>query len=493
MFRTMCFAIFTLAIVFAVYGQEAKVTIASIQSLIRSHHYDEALKTTQSALRKSPSDFRLWTLEGIVFSIQGNKNDALAAFVKALSLSPTYPAALKGEVQLLYQSQDKRAIPLLERILKSEPKDETANEMLATLEKNAENCKAAIQHFALSANAIGTHPDSLEGYGYCLVQTKQPEKAISVFEQLVALLPKQNYPKYDLAVLQVEAKQYEAALKILEPLLAADQSDPDLLSLASEAYEALGDTPKAVSLLREAIVLNPKNANYYVTFAALCLDHQSFQVGIDMIDAGLLRIPDDPALYISRGSLYAQLAEYDKAESDFKTAERLNSSQSLTSYALDLTELSKNNPEKALSKVRSQLKAHPDSALLHYLLAKLLEKQGLDGDSKASKEAINSASMAVKLKPDLVEARDLLASFYIGSGQYPLAIEQCQLALKFDPADQTALYHLIMALRHSGPSEQRDQIKALVKRLSELQQASLRQETDRHRFKLEVQKAAPAN
>jgi tetratricopeptide (TPR) repeat protein len=493
MFRTRWFTTFTLAIAFAVYGQEAKVTIASIQSLIRSQHYDEALKTTQSALRQSPSDFRLWTLEGIVFSIQGNRNNALAAFEKALSLSPTYPAALKGEVQLLYQSQDKRAIPLLERILKSEPKDETANEMLATLEKNAGNCKAAIQHFVLSANAIGTHPDSLEGYGYCLVQEKQPEKAISVFEQLVAVLPQQKYPKYDLAVLLIETKQNDAALKILGPMLAADQSDPDLLSLASEAYEAVGDTPKAVSLLREAIVLNPRNANYYVTFAALCLDHQSFQVGIDMIDAGLLRIPDDPSLYISRGSLYAQLAEYDKAESDFKTAERLNSSQSLTSYALDLTELSKNNPEEALSKVRSQLKAHPDSALLHYLLAKLLEKQGLDGDSKASKEAINSALMAVKLKPDLVEARDLLASFYIGSGQYPLAIEQCQLALKFDPADQTALYHLIMALRHSGPSEQRDQIKALVKRLSELQQASLRQETDRHRFKLEVQKAAPAN
>ena len=109
------------------------------------------------------------------------------------------------------------------------------------------------------------------------MQTKQPAKAISVFEQLVLLLPKQNYPKYDLAVLLLETKQNEAALKILEPLLVADQSDPDLLSLASEAYEANGETPKAVSLLREAIVLNPKNSNYYVSFAALCLDHQSFQ------------------------------------------------------------------------------------------------------------------------------------------------------------------------------------------------------------------------
>jgi hypothetical protein len=48
-----------------------------------------------------------------------------------------------------------------------------------------------------------------------------------------------------------------------------------------------------------------------------------------------------------------------------------------------------------------------------------------------------------------------------------------------------------MALRHSGPSEQRDQIKVLVKRLSELQQASLRQETERHRFKLEIQQNEP--
>ena len=491
MLQTRCCAPLILATVCAVYGQDAKVTVSSIQSLIRSQQYEEALNTTKSELRKTPNDFRLWTLEGIVFSIQGSRDNALDAFEKALSLSPTYSAALKGEVQLLYQTQDKRAIPYLEKILKSDPKDETANEMLATLEKITGNCRAAIEHFVLSANAIRTHPDSLEAYGYCLVQTKQPAKAISVFEQLVVLLPKQNYPKYDLAVLLLETKQSEAALKILEPLLVVDQSDPDLLSLASEAYEAKGETPKAVSLLREAIVLNPKNSNYYVSFAALCLDHQSFQVGIHMIDAGLMHISDDPSLYIARGSLYAQLAEYDRAESDFKTAEHLNSSQSLSSYALDLTELSKNNPEKALSKVRLQLNAHPESAMLHYLLAKLLEKQGFDGDRRASKEAINSALMAVKLKPDLVEARDLLASFYIGSGQYSRAIYQSQVALKFDPTDQTALYHLIMALRHSGPSEQRDQIKMLVKRLSELQQASLQQETDRHRFKLEIQQTRP--
>ena len=491
MFPLRRVVLFILGAALLAQGQTTKVSIASIESLIRSHEYDQALQLAKSALHETPNDFRLWTLEGIVLSIKGSNQEALIAFDKALSLSPSYAAALKGKVQILYQTQDKRAIPLLEKILKADPKDETAHEMLAVLEGRQGNCRAAIGHFLLSAEVIANHPYSLEVYGYCLVHTKQPQKAIPVFEQLAALLPQRTYPKYDLAVLLVETKQNDAALKVLEPLLAADQSDPDLLSLASEAYEAAGDTPKAVSRLRQAIVLSPTNASYYNAFAVLCLDHESFQVGIDMIDAGMQRISGDPSLYISRGLLYAQLAQYDEAEADFKTAERLDAAQSLSSYAMDLAELEKNHPDKALLEVRAQLKAHPDSPFHHYLLAKLLEKGGSDKPSEASREAISSALMAVKLKPDFVEARDLLASLYLGSGQYRLAIEQSQLALQYDPSDQSAMYHLIMALRHSGQSGDRDKIQALVKRLSEAQQASRQQDTDRKRFKLVEEQPVP--
>jgi tetratricopeptide (TPR) repeat protein len=453
---------------------------------------------TKAALHQTPNDFRLWTLEGIVYSIKGSNHDAIDAFQKALSMSPNYPAALKGEVQLLYQARDKRAIPLLERILKADPKDETAHEMLANLEEKQGNCETAIDHFLLSADAISTHPGSLEAYGNCLVQTEQPQKAVPVFEQLAALLPGSTYPKYDLAVLFVEAKQNDAALKVLEPLLTPDQSDPDILSLASQAYEAVGNTPQAVSLLHQALVLNPTNADYYVAFATLCLDHDSFQVGIDMMNAGLARIPNNPSLYVSRGLLYGQLAEFDKAEADFNTAERLDEKQSISLYAKDIVEFQRDMSDKthsdeplSISEIRAQSKAHPDSALLHFLLAKLLVDQQPDTGAKVSGEAMTSALLAVKLKPDLVQARDLLASMYMSSGQYGPAIEQCRLALQYSPSDQSALYHLIIALRHSGQSGQRDEIQALVKRLSDLQQSALQQETDKKRFKLVEQPSVP--
>lgn len=493
MLWTRCAALLIMSASLISQGQPTNTPIASIEALIRSRQYDQALQVARSALRKTPNDIRLWTLEGIVLSLKGSNHEALDAFEKARSISPNNAVALKGEVQLLYQAHDKRAIPLLERLLKADPKDEVAHEMLAMLEKSTGDCRASIGQFLLSADAIGRHPDSLEAYGYCLVQTKQLQNAIPVFEQLSALLPQSTYPKYDLAVLLIETKQNAAALRVLEPLLAADQSDPDLLSLASDAYEAAADTPKAVSLLRQAIVLSPADASLYSQFAVLCLDHQSFQVGIDMINAGLQRIPNDSSMYISRGLLYAQLADYRNAEADFKTAERLDSSQSLSSYAMDLAELEKNHPDKALLEVRLQLKAHPNSALHHYLLAKLLEKEATDSTGQASKEAISSALTAVKLKPDFVEARDLLASLYLSAGQYRLAIEQCRLALNYAPSDQSAMYHLIVAFRHSELSGEREQIQALVKRLSEAEQAARRLDTDRKRFKLVEPQSAPVS
>jgi len=470
-------------------GQQAKTSVALIESLIHAQQYDQALQAAKSSLNATPKDFRLWTLEGIVFSIKGNKPDALIAFDKSLSISPDFAPALKGEVQLLYPEDDKRTLPLLKKILKVDPKDQTAHEMLAMLERKQGDCHAAIDHFSLSADVIKTHPQSLEAYGDCLMQAEQLQEAIPVFERLAVLLPDRAYPKYDLAVILVSSKQYEAALKVLEPLLTTDQQEPDILSLASQAYEATGNTPRAVALLRQAIVLSPSTADFYVSFATLCLDHDSFQVGIDMINAGLRYIPGTASLYLSRGLLYAQLAQYDKAEADFNKVEQLDSAQSLGSYAVDLADMQQNNPEHALLKVRSQLKDHPESPLLHSLLAQLLLYQTPPVDSPEFKEAMEAALLAVKMKPDMAGARDLLASMYMRSEQYSLAVEQCRLALQYSPTDETAAYHLVMALRHSGHGND-DEMKALVKRLSEMHQASLKHETDRKRYRLVVQENA---
>lgn len=464
--------------------------MASIQSALRAHQYDQALAMATSSLKKSPGDFRIWTLQGIALSMKGDTPAALAAFRRALTLSPQYAAALRGEAQLLFQTEDKRATPLLEQIVRRDPGDQTAQEMLALMQAKANDCPGAVKHFELSRDAVHSHPASLERYGYCLTRLKRFEEAIPFLEQLVTIAPDRSYARYDLALVQTLADQNQAAVQTLEPLISAHTSDPDVLSLASEADEAVDDTPNAVSLLRQAIVIEPTNADFYARFASLCIDHDSDQVGIDMLNAGLTHISNDPALYVDRGLLYSELAQYDKAETDFQTAERLNPAEGLSGLALGLAQVQSGHPAQALATIRSHLRAHPGDPSLHFLLAKVLMDQGPAVGGPEFKEALSAALTAVRLKPDLVAARDLLAGIYIKSGQPKLAIEQCRLALQTDPENQSAYYHLIMASR---TEYNKAEMQNLVKRLSALQQDARRQENSKKRYKLIEENQPHAN
>lgn len=478
-----------LAWMLSAQAQNATISISSIESQIRSQQYDQALMSLKSALRQTPGDPRLWTLEGVCFALQGNDAGALTAFNHAIRISPDYTPALRGEVQILYKSADRRAIPLLKKMVKSDPSDTTGHEMLAELEARAGDCSASVRQFELSKAAIANHPTSLEAYGYCLSKLNRTADAIPVFRQLIPLLPGRSYPSYDLAVLLVATHQEAEAVKVLEPFLTPDQTDSDLLSLAAQAYEATGGTPRAVALQRQAIVANPGDATNYVRFAVLCLTHDSFQVGIDMLNAGLKRIPANSSLYLSRGVLNVQLGEFDKAEADFKMAERLGTSHNISTYAGDLSMLERNNPDRALVHVREDLKTHPNDPLLHLLLSELLMTKGPDPNSPEFREAMQNAMIAAKTRPDLVEAHDQLASMYMKMGRYDEAVKECRTALKYNPSNETAMYHLIISLRHSG--EKTEDLKPLVKRLAELHQESLQHETDRKRFRL-VEPAVPA-
>ena len=60
--------------------------VASIESLVRSEQYDQALQLTKSQLHTKPNDVRLWTLEGIIYSLKGEKTDAIGSFDRALRI-----------------------------------------------------------------------------------------------------------------------------------------------------------------------------------------------------------------------------------------------------------------------------------------------------------------------------------------------------------------------------------------------------------------------
>lgn len=74
------------------------------------------------------------------------------------------------------------------------------------------------------------------------------------------------------------AQHPKDALATLQPMLDSSNADANVMDLAASAYEADGNTPEAVRILRQAILSVPHNVNLYVDFTNLSIDHQSLDM-----------------------------------------------------------------------------------------------------------------------------------------------------------------------------------------------------------------------
>jgi tetratricopeptide (TPR) repeat protein len=453
---------------------------APIVSALRNQEFDKALELLKPALQQFPGNLQLWTMQGVAYSGKGLKKEALASFKNALKISPDAIPALQGAAQIEFDAGDAGAIPILQHLVRLQPRDATSHGMLAVLEYRRGRCEAAVPHFEKAGALFDNELSALHAYATCLVRLKQLDKATGVFQRALALEPNHPQERKLLAALQVVTHHPQDAIETLGQLL---ERDPDVatLELASSAYEDAGDTDRAVGALRQAILLDPINVHPYLDFAAISAAHQSFQVGINIVNDGIALQPRAAQLYFARGVLYIEMGQYDNAQADFEKAYELDPTQSLSVAAQGLAAAEANDLDRALATVRAKLERRPNDPVLLYLEADVLTQKGAEPGSSDFQLAMRSAKKAVSLKPSLGPARAVLAKLSLLAGQYGESADQCRKALEIDPKDQTSLYRLIQALRKTGKN---DEIPGLLKRLALLRQEATKEERERSRFKL---------
>jgi tetratricopeptide (TPR) repeat protein len=471
------------------FSQTSPNSMEPISAALRARDFDKAVELSRAALEEAPNNAQLWTLQGIAFASKGDNKQALNAFQQALKISPNNIAALAGAAQVEFQRGDTGAVALLNRLLQLRPGDPTAHAMLAVLEYRRGDCADAVPNFEKAADLLDSQIDALHAYATCLVKLKRLGDATAAFQRALTLRPDDPKERRLLASIQLMDHKAHDAVVTLQPLLDGQNVDANTLQLASRAYEEAGDTPQAVNTLRQAILLEPRNTSLYLDFANICFAHESFQVGIDVITEGLSLQPNADELYVARGVLYVQLAQYDKSEADFEKAYELNPNQSLSTAAQGLAAVQANDLDHALASIKEKLTRKPNDPLLLYLQADVLSQKGADPGTPEFQLAMRSAKKAVALQPSLASARAVLAKLYMQTGEYQEAIAQCRKALEIDPKDQTALYRLIQALRKTG---QKRELPELLTRLAQLREQATKDERERYRYKL-LEEDTPAS
>jgi tetratricopeptide (TPR) repeat protein len=450
---------------------------------LQSHDPARALALARDLASAHPTDPRAWTLQGIALKGLDRPQESLSAFEHALQIDPNNVAALEAAAQLEFQAGSPEALPFLEKLLVLNPDDQTSHAMTAALAFRQKDCAATVLHYTKSPQVVANDVSALSQFGACLVHLNRSAEALPVFQRIAELRPRDPRVLYDLGLAQYGARHYEDAIRTLLPLTedGPESQRAAGLNLIAAVYEDDRQTPLAVAALQKAIALAPGDGDNYLDLATISLDHGAFQVGVDVLNAGLHATPDSAALYLERGVLEVQMEKYDEANADFRRAAALNPLQNDSSVALGISLLQENKLDESVQVVKQRLAKAPDDPTLNYLLAELLIRTGVQPGTPSFQQAKDAAQRAVRGKQGFTAAEDVLTELYLRSGEAGPAEATARLALQSDPNDQAALYHLIVCLRQKGD---RTELPQLVQRLAEATAGLRDQEKARNRFKL---------
>jgi tetratricopeptide (TPR) repeat protein len=441
-----------------------------IMQALRAKDYPTAVSAADAVLATRPThpeDCRILVMRGMALRGEGRADDSLQSFQAALNGCPHFVPALEGAAQIEYARRSPEAVPILEELISIKPEDLTAHAMLAVLAWQRGDCVSALPHFEKASSLVQQNSEAKREYAACLLAEGEAVRSVDLYRQLMEASPN-TQTRMQFAVALWKAKQLDEALGTLSRLLEAGSANAHALALAAQIAEEKGATPLAIQWLRQAIVLDPSAVKNYVLFATFAFNHDSFQVGIDMIDAGLKVQPGAAPLYLARGVLRVQLSQIDGALGDFEQAHRLDPNLSLAEDAMGMVHSQQHDNQGSIEVFRRHAEKNPRDPLLQYLYAEALLESPDSGKPEVQAEAIRAASQAVKLEPDYQPARDLLTVLYMRSGNASAAKQQAEEALKRNPDDSAAIYQEMMADRKLG---QKGDMDGLVARLKQLKQS----------------------
>jgi putative PEP-CTERM system TPR-repeat lipoprotein len=296
-------------------------------------------------------------------------------------------------------------------------------------------------------------------------RTKQYNQALDYLRRAVKGAPDSTYAQRLLAATYLRLGNPAHALEVLEPALSRGTRDPQLMTVAGEAFLAVGDIPKAAQYFAQTTALDPKNAAArtrlgQVRFAegdnegairdleaASAMDPNVSPADLALI-ANLLRQkqfdqalaavgrlekkqPNSPLVYNLRGIVYLAKRDVGGARENFERAVQIQADYLPAIGNLAQLDRIEKKPDVARKRYDAVLEKDPKNEQALLGLTNLL--QSLGGDPNEIESLLKKA---VTANPQSTNVRVALVTFYAQRGdgkQALLAAQEANAALPNDP------------------------------------------------------------
>ena len=459
-----------------------------LRSALAAHQYAEAVRLSQQQTKLHPDDPLIWTLQAMALNGDHHPQEALTSIQHALKVRPDFLPAAEAGAQIAYQAHDPRAQTMLDQVLRLEPGNRTAHAMAGVLALEQHSCAPAAAHFQQAGSLPQLDSSTSLRLAVCEAENGNAAGAMERLQALHTADPANTAITFDLASIDVDAGHFREALDVLKPLDSTSM-DADTTLLLAAAYAGNEQVTEAIETYRGATARFPHDPRPYIDLAILSMDHQSPAVALGVLNAGIAANPKLAALYTMRGSIYAQIAKNDLAQTDFETADRLSPSEMSGTIGLGVLLRDQSNLDEAQQVLEAKLKQKPADPVLSYMLADVLIRKGSVPGDPQFQRAHALLETAIQRQPDLAQAHAALGKMELKAGQTVQAIAQLEEATRLDPRDRTALNQLVAAYRRSDRQADADRVATQLAKAVAEERA---QETEKNRVHLIMDDPAAA-
>jgi len=457
-----------------------------------------AIRSLDEVLRATPRDLKALNLLGIALTGAGRIDEADRRFQQAIAIDATFYPALKNlAVNEFTRGRYAESQRHFEEVLKLAPGDEIAHLHLAEIHFRKKQLGAALEHYEKAAARVAQDPAWTLHYAGCLIEKGRARDAVAALAHLPTtdadaqfqagvMLGQANLPAeaaaffgrarggyrdpyaaaYNQVLTLVRGGQAEEALRVAEALVAGGPQPAELYRLMSEAYLKNGRIKEAYDALRTATRLEPQNEELYLDLAAICLDHDNPDLGLEIVDVGLGQRSDSLALRLQRGVLLAMKGQVAQAEAEFDRAREMAPQAEAPYVALAMAWMQTGRTEKAVEVLRERGRAGNKSAAIPYMLAVAILRSGADPAGGAGAEAVAALEASVRLDPRFSGARVELGKLLLKRGAVEPAIAQLEKAMALDPENPAPAYALAQAYFKAGARDRAEKLMAEVSRFN---------------------------
>jgi tetratricopeptide (TPR) repeat protein len=179
-----------------------------------------------------------WNNLGILAAREGNYDQAIDYFERALKIDPEHSIALQNLGSAYRQKKDwTLAKSALQRALAVNPDDPEANYSLGMVYAQQDDAEHAQEYLQRAIALRPAYPEALNNLGILYLRTRRPDEAIETFEQCIRAAPAYDQAYLNLSRVYAIRGEREKAKAILQELL---QRQPE----HTQAKQALAELEK---------------------------------------------------------------------------------------------------------------------------------------------------------------------------------------------------------------------------------------------------------